>query len=124
MNKRINQYIAEYEGLDSNNKNDEDLNPDLENEMKALMIEFLSFSFLEKNENAETFIIIFESMKNFELMTTDLVNRSFSHYFIDFHTDMNDRLLNDQNLVHLQISLKNEFSIAISHIIIVHTDMK
>jgi hypothetical protein len=63
MNKRINQYIAEYEELDPDNKNDEDLNPDLENEMKALMIEFSSFSFLEK-DNAKTFIIIFESMKN------------------------------------------------------------
>jgi hypothetical protein len=112
MNKRVNQYIAEYEEFDSDNKNDEDLNSELENEMKALMIEFSSFSFLEK-DNAKTFIIIFESMKNLELMTTDLVNRSFSHYLIDFHSDMNDQIIN-----HLQISLKNEF------FIIVHTDMK
>jgi hypothetical protein len=89
------------------------------------MIEFSSFSF-EKDENAETFMIIFESMKNLELMITDLVNRSFSHYLIDFHTDMNDQSLNDQfqNSVYLQISLKNEFSIIVLHIIIVHTDMK
>jgi hypothetical protein len=53
-------------------------------------------------------------MKNFELMTTDLVNRSFSHYLIDFHTD-----INDQTIDYFQISSKNGFSI-----IIVHTDMK
>jgi hypothetical protein len=83
------------------------------------MIELSSFSFLEKDENAEAFIIIFESMKNFELMIIDLTNRSLSHYLIDFRTDMNDHSLNDQNIDHLQISLKNE-----SSIIIVHTDMK
>jgi hypothetical protein len=114
MNRRIDQYIAQYEGLESD-EDDQDTNSELIKEMKALMIDFSSFlSSLEKNENAETFIIIFESMKNFESMTTDLVNRSFSHYLIDFHTDMND-----QTIDHLQISLKNGFSI-----IIVHTGMK
>jgi hypothetical protein len=118
MNRRIDQYIAEYEELESN-ENDQNTNSELIKEMKALMIDFSSFlSSLEKNENAETFIIIFESMKNLELMIIDLVNRSFNHYLIDFHTDMNDRFLNDQNLNHLQISLKNEF------LITVHTDMK
>jgi hypothetical protein len=118
MNRRIDQYIAEYEELESD-ENDQNTNSELIKEMKALMIDFSSFlSFLEKNENAETFIIIFESMKNLELMTIDLVNRSFSHYLIDFHTDMNDRRLNDQNLNHLQISLKNE------SLITVYTDMK
>jgi GTP:adenosylcobinamide-phosphate guanylyltransferase len=106
MNKRIDQYIAEYEELDSDEKNDQNTNDELIKEMKALMIEFSSFSLLEKN-NAETFIIIFESMKNFESMITDLVNRSFSHYLIDFHTDMKE------------ICSKKEFSI-----ITVHTDMK
>jgi hypothetical protein len=114
MNRRIDQYIAEYEELESD-ENDQNTNSELIKKMKALMIDFSSFlSSFEKNENAETFIIIFESMKIFESMTTDLVNRSFSHYLIDFHTDMND-----QTIDHLQISLKNEFSI-----IIVHTDMK
>jgi hypothetical protein len=113
MNKRIDQYIVEYEELEElEDENDQNTNDELIKEMKALMIEFSSFSFFEK-DNAETFIIIFESMKNFELMITDLVNRSFSHYFIDFHTDMND-----QTIDHLQISLKNEF-----FIIIVHTNM-
>ncbi len=121
MNKRIDQYIVEYEELEEldSDENDQNTNDELIKEMKALMIEFSSFSFLEKNSNAETFIIIFESMKNFASMTVDLVNRSFSHYFIDFRTDMNDQSLNDQNIDHLQISLKNE-----SLIIIVHTDMK
>jgi hypothetical protein len=112
MNKRIDQYIAEYEELES--ENDQNTNSEMTKEMKALMIDFSSFSFFEKNSNAETFIIIFESMKNLQLMTTDLVNRSFSHYLIDFHTDMND-----QTIDYLQINLKNGFSI-----IIVHTDMK
>ncbi len=119
MNKRIDQYIAEYEDLEPN-ENDQNTNGEMIKKMKALMIEFSSFLF-EKDENAETFMIIFESMKNLELMITDLVNRSFSHYLIDFHTDMNDQSLNNQfqNIDHLQISLKNEFSI-----IIVYTGMK
>jgi hypothetical protein len=119
MNKRIDQYIAEYEELEEldSNENDQNTNDELIKEMKTLMIKFSSFSFFEK-DNAETFIIIFESMKNLESMIIDLINRSFSHYLIDFYTDMNDQTLNDQNLVHLQINLKNEFSI------IVHTDMK
>jgi hypothetical protein len=122
MNKRIDQYIAEYEELEEldSDENDQNTNDELIKEMKALMIDFSSFlSFFEKNENAETFIIIFESMKNLESMTTDLVHRSFSHYLIDFHTDMNDQSLsNDQISDHLQISLKN------GSLIIVHTDMK
>jgi hypothetical protein len=116
MNKRIDQYIAEYEELeelDSDEKNNQNTDDELIKEMKALMIEFSSFSSFEKNENADEFIIIFESMKNLELMTIDLVNRSFNHYLIDFYTDMNEQIIN-----HLQISLKNEF------LIIVHTDMK
>jgi hypothetical protein len=118
MNKRINQYIAEYEELED--ENDQNTNDELIKEMKALMINFSSFlSSLEKNENAETFTIIFESMKNLESMIIDLINRSVSHYLIDFHTDMNDQSLsNDQISDHLQISLKNE------SLIIVHTDMK
>jgi hypothetical protein len=124
IDQRIDQYIAEYEELDSD-EDDQNTNNEMIKEMKALMIDFSSFSSFEKN-NAETFIIIFESMKNFELMITDFVNRSFSHYLIDVHTDMNDQFVNDQsqNLAHLQINLKNEFSITALHIIIVHTDMK
>jgi hypothetical protein len=119
MNKRIDQYIAEYEELEEldSDENDQNTNDELIKEIKALMIEFSSFSSFEKNENAETFIIIFESMKNPQLMITDFINRSFSHYLIDFHTDMNDQSssLNDQIIDHLQISLKTEF---------LHTDMK
>jgi hypothetical protein len=110
MNKRINQYIAEYEELDSDD-NDQNTNDELIKKMKALMIEFSSlFSLLEKNSNAETFIIIFESMKNPQSMIIDLINRSFNHYLIDFHTDINDQIID-----HLQISLKTEP---------LHTDMK
>jgi hypothetical protein len=112
MNKRIDQYIAEYEELDLDERN-QNTNDELIKEMKALIIDFSSFSFSEK-DNAETFIIIFESMKNSQSMIIDLINRSFSHYFIDFHTDMNDQIIN-----HFQICLKKE-----SCIIIVYTDMK
>jgi hypothetical protein len=120
MNKQIDQYIAEYEELEEldSDENDQNWDDELIKKMKALMIEFSSFSLFEKN-NAETFIIIFQSMKNLEMMITALNNRSFSHYLIDFCTDMNDQSLNDQNIDHLQISLKNGFSI-----IIIHTDMK
>jgi hypothetical protein len=105
IDQRIDQYIAEYEELEElENEDDQNTNDELIKEMKALMIEFSSFSFFEKNSNAESFIIIFESMKNLELMITDLVNQSLSYYLIDFHTDIND-----------QISLKTEF---------LHTDMK
>ncbi len=118
MNKRIDQYIAEYEELDSD-ENDQNTDSEMIKKIKALMIEFSSsLSSFEKNSNAETFIITFEPMKNLKSMISDLINRSFSHYLIDFHTNMNNQILNDQNLVHLQISLKNE------SIIIVHTDMK
>ncbi len=106
MNKQIEQYIAEYEELDSD-ENDQNTNDELIKEMKTLMIDFSSFSLFEKNENAETFIIIFESMKNPQSMIIDLVNRSFSHYLIDFHTDMKE------------ICSKKELSI-----ITVHIDMK
>jgi hypothetical protein len=122
MNKRIDQYIAEYEELKELDldENDQNTNNAMIKKMKTLMIEFSSSSFFEKN-NAEIFIIIFESIKNLELIITNLVNRLFSHYLINLYTDMNDQFLNDQSqkFDHLQISLKNEFSI-----IIVHTDMK
>jgi hypothetical protein len=115
MNKRIDQYIAEYEELDLD-ENDHNTNNELIKKMKVLMIEFSSsFSFFEKN-NAETFIIIFESMKNSQSMIIVFINRSFSHYFIDFYIDMNDQSSqNDQIIDHFQISLKTEFS---------YTDMK
>jgi hypothetical protein len=90
MNRRIDQYIAEYEGLDPD-EDDQDTNDEMIKEMKALIIEFPSFSSPEK-DNAETFIITFGSMENPESMTTDLINRSFSHYLTDFHTEDAKRL--------------------------------
>jgi hypothetical protein len=109
MNKRIDQYIAEYEGLEGlEDENDQNMNGELIKEMKALMIEFSSFSFLEKDSNAEAFIITLGSMKNSTMMIVDLTNRSLSHYLIDFRTDMNDQSQssNDQIIDRLQISLK------------------
>jgi hypothetical protein len=123
MNKQIDQYIAEYKELEElEDENDWNTSTEMIKKLKALMIEFSSFSSShEKNENAETFIIIFESMKNLESMITDLVNRSFSHYLIDFYTNMKNQFLNDQsqNFDHFQISLKKRF-----FIIVVRTDMK
>ncbi len=120
----MDQYIPEYEELKELDSNEKDENNEMIKKMKALMIEFSSFSsFLEK-KNVEAFIIIFESMKNLQIMINDLNNRSFSHYLIDFRTDMNDQSLNDQNINHLQISLKNGFFIIVLHIMIVYTDMK
>ncbi len=79
MNKRIDQYIAEYEGLEGlEDEDDQKTNSEMIKEMKALMIEFSSFSLFEKN-NVETFIIIIESIENLEMIITDLNNRSFSH---------------------------------------------
>jgi hypothetical protein len=73
MNKRIDQYIAEYEELED--ENDQNTNDELIKEIKALMIEFSSlFSSFEENKIAETFIIIFESMKNLQSMIIDLTN--------------------------------------------------
>jgi hypothetical protein len=110
--------IAEYEELDSD-ENDQNTNNEMIKEMKALMIEFSSFfTFLEKND-AEAFIIVFESMKNPESMIIDLTNRSFSHYLTAFHTGINDQITD-----HLQVSLKNRSCITALHIITVHTDMK
>jgi hypothetical protein len=110
IDQRIDQYIAEYEELEELDSDENDENSEFTKEMKALMIEFSSFSFLENDSNAQTFIITFESVKNSELMIIDLTNRSLSHYLIDFHTDLNDQIIN-----HLQISLKKE---------LLHTDMK
>jgi hypothetical protein len=117
IDQRIDQYIAEYEELEElENEDDQNTNDELIKELKALMIDFSSFlSIFEKNENAETFVIIFESMKNPEMMIVDLTNRSFSHYLIDVHTNMNDQFLNDQIIDHLQTSLKTKS---------LHTDMK
>jgi hypothetical protein len=127
MNKRIDQYIAEYEELDElEDENDQNTNDELTKEMKALMIEFPSFPPPEKDSNAETFITTFEPMKNPEMMTADLTNRSFSHYLTDVHTDMNDQFLNDQpqKSTHLRTSLKNGSPTTALHTTTTHTDMK
>jgi hypothetical protein len=114
MNKRIDQYIAEYEGLED--EDDQDTDGELTKEMEALMIDFPSFlSPPDKDENAEAFITTFGPMENPELLTTDLVNRSFSHYLTDFHTGMEVQPLNDQTIDHLQTSLKNGFPTTTVH---------
>ncbi len=80
MNKRINQYITDYEELDPDYENDENSkNNELNDEMKALMIEMSSFSSF-KSSNTKTFMISFELMKISEILIADLTNRFFSHF--------------------------------------------
>ncbi len=76
MNKQIDQYITAYERLEEfENEDDQDTDREMIKKMKALMIEFSSlFSSFEKNSNAETFIITFESMKNLKSMINNLIN--------------------------------------------------
>ncbi len=79
----MNQYITDFEKVDfdyENNENSKD--DDLNDEMKTLIIEFLSFSSPDKFSATETFMISFESMKTSRIMIIDLANRSFSHFFI------------------------------------------
>jgi hypothetical protein len=89
MNKRIDHYIAEYEGLEGldPDEDDQDTNGELIKEMKALMIEFPSEPPFEK-DTTETFITTFGPMENPQMMTTDLTNRSLSHYLTDLQTSL------------------------------------
>jgi hypothetical protein len=116
MNKRINQYITDYEELDPDYENDENSkNNELNDEMKALMIEMSSFSSL-KSSNTKTFMTSFESMKTSEILIADLPNRSFSHSFIkQFIIPQTD--LKDDEVNALQIDMKDidSFTYLITH---------
>jgi hypothetical protein len=123
MNKRIDQYIFEYEGTDlSSSYSEDDSDTDLIDEMKTLIVNLSILSLISDNSaNTETFIISFESVKNAEMMITNLANRSLSHFLINnLHICMND----DQTSDVLQTGLKNLSLIGLNAFIFVHICMK
>jgi hypothetical protein len=84
MNKRIDQYIFEYEetNLSSSSYSEDDSDTDLIDEMKTLIVNLSSLSslslFSNSNNlsNVETFIISFDLVEktNAEIMITNLAN--------------------------------------------------
>jgi hypothetical protein len=127
MNKRIDQYIFEYEGTDSSSSySEDDSDTDLIDEMKALIVNLSALSLIPDNpSNVETFMTSFESVKNAEMMITNLANRSLSHFLINnLHISMNH-----QTSDNLQTDLKMPHPFALVQIdlntpIPVHTCMK
>ncbi len=123
MNKRIDQYIFEYEETNlSSSYSENDSDTDLIDEMKTLIVNLSALSLISDNSaNTETFIISFESVKNAEMMITNLVNRSLNHFLINnLHICMND----DQTSDVLQTDLKNFSLIDLNAFIFVHICMK
>ncbi len=115
MNKRIDQYISEYEETNSSSSfySENDSDTDL-NEMKTLIVNLSLLSFLSlfsnsnNPSNVETFITSFDLVENAnaEIMITNLVNRSLSHFLINnLHICMND----DQTSNVLQTGLKKSY---------------
>jgi hypothetical protein len=93
MHKRIDQYIFEYEETNlSSSYSEDDSVTDLIDEMKTLIANWSTLSLISNNlSNVETFMISFESVKNAEMMITNLANRSLSHFLINnLHINMND----------------------------------
>jgi hypothetical protein len=107
MNKRIDQYIFEYEetNLSSSSYSEDDSDTDLIDEMKTLLVDLSALSLISDNlSNVETFINSFDFVEkvNAEIMITNLVNRSLNHFLINnLHINMNDQTSND-----LQTDLK------------------
>ncbi len=90
---RIDHYISEYEGTDSSSSfsEEDDYDTDLIDEMKTLIVNLSVLSLISDNlSNVETFMISFGSVKNAEMMITNLANRSLSHFLINnLHISMN-----------------------------------
>ncbi len=99
MNKRINQYIADYEEFDLEN-NENSKNDDLNDEMKTLMIEILSFSSFDKFSATKTFMIVFESMKTSKIMIIDL--KAVINVFVA--EDLSDDEDNENSIINVFIS--------------------
>jgi hypothetical protein len=113
MNKRINQYILNYEELNSDNINNENSNDDLNDEMKALMIKFSSS--LSKTSDTEAFMIFFESMKISKILIVDLTNRSFSHFLIKQFIVSQIDLKNDEvNILQIDMKIIDSFTYVIA----------
>jgi hypothetical protein len=96
MNKRIDQYIFEYEETNlssSYSEDDSDTDPDLIDEMKTLIVNLSILSLISDNfSNVETFIISFDLVEkaNIEIMITNLADRSLSHFLIkNLYINMN-----------------------------------
>jgi hypothetical protein len=106
MNKRIHQYIFQYEETDfsSSSYSEDDLDPDLTDEMKTLKVNLSVLSLILDNlSNVKTFMISFDLVQNAETNITNLANRSLSHFLINnLHICMND----DQTSNDLQTDLK------------------
>ncbi len=108
MNKRIDQYIFEYEETDfSSSYSEDDSDIDLIDEMKTLIVNLSILSLISDNlSNVETFIISFDFVENanVEIMITNLANRSLSHFLINnLHISM--KTIHFSDLVH--ICMKN-----------------
>jgi hypothetical protein len=112
MNKRINQYITDYEELDPDYENDENSkDDDLNDEMKSLMIEFSSLSSPDKFSATKTFMTAFESMKTSKIMIIDLANRSFSHFLIKQFIVLQIDLKDDEiNVLQIDMKIIDSFS--------------
>jgi hypothetical protein len=133
MNKRIDQYIFEYEetNLFFSFYSEDDSDIDLIDEMKTLIMNLSilsSLSLLSNSNNfsnVETFIISFNSIHNAKILTSNLANRSLNQLLINnLHISMNDQTSDD-----FQISLKMTHSFAFVQIdlnvsILVHVYMK
>lgn len=83
MDKKVNQYIADYEGTESDM---EDID-DTEEEMEALIVDVSPPSSPppSKHDDTRNFLTSFGNMENAEMMTTDLANRSCSHFLGTLH---------------------------------------
>ncbi len=106
MNKRIDQYISEYEGTNpSSSYSEDDSDTDLTDEMETLIVDLPALPSIPDNPaNIETFMTSFDPVEeaNAEIMTTNLANRSLSHFLTNnLHTSMNDQTADD-----LQTGLK------------------
>jgi hypothetical protein len=101
MNKRIDQYIFEYEETNfSSFYSKDDSDTDLIDEMKTLIMNLSTLSFISDNSaNAETFIISFDLVQNAEIMITSLANRSLNH-FLTNNLHINMKITHSSDLVH------------------------
>jgi hypothetical protein len=116
MNKRIDQYIFEYEETDlSSSYSEDDSDTDLIDEMKTLIMNLSVLSLISDNfSNVETFITSFHLVENAnaEIMITNLANRSLSHFLINYlHISMNNSTSDN-----LQIGLKNSTLSQMNHV--------
>jgi hypothetical protein len=95
VNKRIDQYIFEYEETNLSSfysEDDSDTDFDLIDEMKTLIVNLSILSLISNNlSNVETFITSFDFVENAEIMITNLANRLFSHFLINnLYINMNN----------------------------------